>query len=548
MHATTHHLTADLIYNARREPRILFGNVRGLAVADFVRSLPDCYVRPEKATAHCQATPYAAYRVITWNCEACGGVRKLASRWESGRALLSTDQPPMRKGDDWRHQRESFWFGAPRSSVLLALGMGAGKSRVSINLAANWNCSRVLVLCPKAVVPVWPDELAKHYPGAFSCIADWRESWSGARKAAHLCQQLPLAASRGAVWVALNYEAHRSEALSAAIEQINWDLIICDESHRIASHDSQVSKWAWAMGKRAPRRLCLSGTPMMQNPLSIFGQMRFLDAAVFGTRWLEFRSRYAVVNPDFPSQVWRWINQEEMQERIGWLTWRVDSEDVLDLPETLHQRVPVELPPAAEKAYKSIERDLIASVEGGEITAANALVRLLRLQQIAAGSVPDESGRVVRLHDAKREALEEILQDVGDREKVVVFCQFRADLDAVAAAAKKLGRPHGELSGNRNDLDGNKIPDTPALVLAVQIQSGGAGVDFSRAAYCVYYSTGFSLANYLQSLKRLHRPGQTRPVRYYHLVARGTVDEVVYRSLDAKQEVIESVLSYLKAC
>jgi hypothetical protein len=81
----------------------------------------------------------------------------------------------------------------------------------------------------------------------------------------------------------------------------------------------------------------------------------------------------------------------------------------------------------------------------------------------------------------------------------------------------------------------------------VQIQSGGAGVDFSRAAFCVYYSTGFSLANYLQSVKRLHRPGQTRPVRYYHLVARGTVDEVVYKSLEAKQGIIESVLCYLKS-
>jgi len=79
----------------------------------------------------------------------------------------------------------------------------------------------------------------------------------------------------------------------------------------------------------------------------------------------------------------------------------------------------------------------------------------------------------------------------------------------------------------------------------VQIQSGGLGIDCSRAAYAFYYSIGFSLGDYQQSLARLHRPGQTRCVRYYHLVCKDSVDEQVYAALRSRQNVIEAVLARL---
>jgi SNF2 family DNA or RNA helicase len=75
------------------------------------------------------------------------------------------------------------------------------------------------------------------------------------------------------------------------------------------------------------------------------------------------------------------------------------------------------------------------------------------------------------------------------------------------------------------------------------MQAGGVGVDLTRARVCAYYSLGFSLGEYLQSRKRTHRPGQTRSVLYVHLVAEGTIDEQVYRALEARQDVIAAVLA-----
>jgi SNF2 family DNA or RNA helicase len=72
------------------------------------------------------------------------------------------------------------------------------------------------------------------------------------------------------------------------------------------------------------------------------------------------------------------------------------------------------------------------------------------------------------------------------------------------------------------------------------------GIDLTRAAYVVLYSVGYSLSNYDQFLKRTHRPGQTRPVRYYHMVCEGTVDRTIYKALGKRRDLIESVLARLR--
>ena len=78
--------------------------------------------------------------------------------------------------------------------------------------------------------------------------------------------------------------------------------------------------------------------------------------------------------------------------------------------------------------------------------------------------------------------------------------------------------------------------------MGVQIQAGGVGIDLTQASIAIYFSVGFSLGDYLQSLARLHRPGQRHPVTFYHLIATGTVDEKVFKALQDRQEVVANIL------
>ena len=242
----------------------------------------------------------------------------------------------------------------------------------------------------------------------------------------------------------------------------------------------------------------------------------------------------------------QWRNQQELAAKLDANSWRVTADEVLDLPEVIHETVPVELTPAVRRFYKSLASEMTAEIDAGTVTAGNALTKLLRLQQATSGYARiDGQAGVVPIDGTptKSLVLSDRLEDLPPNEPVVVFCRFRCDLDEVAAVARSLGREYAEVSGERKDLERWQRGD--AVILGVQIQSGGVGIDCSRAAYAFYMSLGFSLGDYEQSLARLRRPGQTRCVRYYHVVATGTVDEQVYAALRERRDVVAAVLQKL---
>ena len=242
-------------------------------------------------------------------------------------------------------------------------------------------------------------------------------------------------------------------------------------------------------------------------------------------------------------QIVGYRNLEELNRKFYSVAFRV-TKDVLDLPPEMHVTYTCELGPEAWRAYQALKHDLIARGESGEITAANALVKLLRLQQITGGFIRTDDGAHVQIDAAKMNLLRDVLEDIDPAEPIVVFCRFHKDLDAINRVADETGRRALELSGRVDDLKRWQAGEAP--VLAVQIESGGVGVDLTRARYAIYYSLGFSLGSYEQSLARIHRPGQTRPVEYLHLLAKNTVDEKVMAALAAKADVVSEVLQQLK--
>lgn len=468
---------------------------------------------------------------------------------------LSTTPPPItrREPKPWGHQCEAWHLAQRCGGMMLAHSMGCGKSRTTIDILQNDEPGPILVVSPKAVVATWPHEVAKH------AVEPWPvlmlRDVSTAQKAKMLEEHFKRYGVQRRTMVVTNYEGVIKEPLKSRLPAIPWAAVVADESHKIKSYSGVASKVVAAIaeggkggrGRRVPRRLALSGTPIPHSPLDIWAQFRFVDPWVFGLSYVAFRSRYAYCHPEFKSKVLRWLNLDEMSERFYSRAHRVESADVLDLPERIISQVYVELGPRARRVYDDLRDELVAQVGDGTIDAANALVKLLRLQQITGGSVPvehDGGEKIeVAIDEAKDAACSEILEGLGD-ETLVVFCRFRSELDRVAAIAHRHGALHGELSGRRNDLDGNRLPDWRGRngVFGVQIQAGGAGVDLTGSSACVYWSLGFSLGEYEQSLARLHRPGQTRTVRYWQLIAEDTVDEQVYKALASRADVAAFVL------
>ena len=444
----------------------------------------------------------------------------------------------------------------------------------------------ILIVCPIAVGPAWIKQIGLYETGS---VTPWQSQiaaakWAARLPAAMLAKDMgtgksltallslnagplhpvllvegssaarakrlrgeAMRAGKRGVCAIMNYDSVWRGDLAKAVSETSWDAIILDESHRIKSPGGKASRWLAKLGEKHPqaKRLCLTGTPIPHSPLDFYGQFRFLNPQVLGGSFVNFRRRYAECDARFPSQVKRWLKQDELAERTDPYIWRVKIDDVLDLPVAMHEVLPVPLDGKAARYYRDLERDMTAEIDAGTVTASNALTKLLRLQQATGGYArTDEAGTVlIDGMPSKIATLEDRLGDLSELEPVVVFCRFRTDLNEVGAMARRLGRTYAELSGEQNQLAAWQ--GGHATIIGVQIQSGGAGIDLSRSAYCFYYSLGFSLGEYEQSLARLRRPGQTRCVRYYHLVTQGTVDEQVYGALRERRNVVDAVLTKL---
>ena len=475
------------------------------------------------------------------------GATDLLRAWHATQALLrsfrgndgatldplpfATDEPP------WGHQLEAYHLATTSPGCLLHYGMGTGKTRITLDVIRGLGARRVLVGCPKAVVrDGWLAEATRRHPDFQILALDKGSARKRQRQAADALDR----ASARTVLVVINWDALRSADFGEWALTVPWDLVVADEVQCLKAAGSKTSRYMARLARRVPRRLGLSGTPTPQGPHEAYGVFRFIDPALFGSSHTVFRARYCLTSGDTSGRIVGYQRSAELRKLYYSATHRRDR-DVLDLPEVQHLERRATLPGPARALYRELAAELVAEIEGGRVTAQNALSKSGKLRQICCGHVRTDDGVWRSVHTAKETLLAEVFDELALDAPVVVFAVFRRDLEAIHRVARRSGRASLELSGERNDLAAWRSGAAP--VLAVQIQSGGVGVDLSRAATAVYYSQTWSLGQYEQSLARIHRPGQRNRCLYVHLVVAGTVEPRIYRAHQTRRDAIETVLA-----
>jgi len=528
------------------------------SLVPFCRSLPTAKFDSARQLWSCRSTPGISWKLkhgAPEKFEVCDVIDKAAARLEQnrlGQYKPAATQPAKRAVDLWRHQTAGYHFAEGMEATLLSHGMGLGKTLTAITLAANWDCKQILVVCPSSVRGVWRRELSAFYPGEYRAeILDGTQSGSRKIEMADKC----IKGASPVRIVVVNYEMIRRKQFAEWAKKIKWDCVIADESHRAKGSSSKTAVVMAALGTRSCRRLALTGTPMPHSPMDLFSQFRFLDCGIFGTSYHWYRNRYAISGPLGHDHIVGFKNQDELGQMMGLLTHEAKITDTdIELPPVQHNTVNVKLSAGCAKAYKSLEKEMVAMVSGGAITAANALVKTLRLAQMTGGHCLDDDGKMIEFEQDKARELKQLLEAIS--EPAVVFCRFTQDLKIVERIVGEISktrvgmqRPplvYGELSGKRNDMTANATMPDHVDVMGVQIQSGGVGVDLTRASYGIYFNHPWSRGEYDQSLARIHRPGQKRPVAYYHLVGTNTIDEVVWRALEKKKRIVDAVFEHME--
>lgn len=443
----------------------------------------------------------------------------------------------------WRIQREAIDYCLKNPNAMLNMDMGTGKTRVAIEVIMKLNCHNILVIAPKSVVPVWKTEVDKYAKDKYDVLL----LGNGTLKSR--CKRFDDFMKNGdkRKVVVINYDVVWRSEIYSRVSCLSWDIVILDESHRAKSHISKTSKACFRIGKSAERRLCLSGTPMANSPLDIFGQYRFLDQSIFGTRWGDFKEKYAVLGGPERRFIVGFKNLEELGERFNSIAFTATKADISKEAELVDEPEIVvrfgEMPKTTRKIYEDLRRDFISDWKGGIITASNVLVRLLRFQQLTSGftcvsDIDEKESEYTMLDNVKINLLSELLEDLPISEPVVVFYKFRNDLMNIRSI--KTERRVYELSGNRNESE--KWKKDLNGILAVQYQAGSEGVDLTYSNYLVYYSLTHSLMQYDQSMARVHRPNQKKVVTVMHLIIENSIDEEMLLSLRNKRNIIQDVM------
>lgn len=401
-------------------------------------------------------------------------------------------------------------------------------------------------------------------------------------------------------WGAPVAQVHRTAEEEAKLipqwlEDIDYDVIVVDESHCIKDSSSDQTKTVLALSRKAARRYIFSGTPALGDPRHLYPQMRFLSPVIIPEDPFKFSDMFLVRSPWNKRIVTGFKNMNVLNGRVQRVSIRKRKDECLDLPDRHIIDVPVEMGAEQRRLYNTLVSAMSADLNaffqdptGSLMEVQNAATLLNKLGQVVSGFVIDNQRdseicngcphlarcveenirpytprctvvqtapprKVNYLKDnPKMEALSELLDASMENpeNKMIVWGVYRAELEMISEALDKKGLMHvlvdGSTGGNVQKRIDRFNNDPECRVYVGQIATG-VGITLNAANYMTYYNMDWSLATYLQSIDRNYRAGQTRKTTVYRLVAEGTVDTYKAKALDEKKD-ISAVLTNKLAC
>lgn len=426
---------------------------------------------------------------------------------------------------------------------LIANDVGTGKTFTALEIARRLDAKKILVVCPISVAPVWEREVALREPDFTFVDASLGTIAQRAQRIREHAKVSPLV-------VAVGYESYWRKPLSDVLLTWNPDIVIYDEAHRLKSRGSRQAKFAHKLADRIRHRIALTATPMPKGPEDLFSIYKAVDSTVFGKTWGDFEDRYLKISTwgGYP-RITGYRDLDDIERKVQETASRVRKEDALDLPEEVDVVIPVTLSQKSRDIYRELNKRAIAEIEGlhGETGVALSRVvvtNLLRLQQVTSGFVKVTDGREIEFGTEKLDVFEDLISDLLPRH-IVVFCVFRRDVARVAEIATKYAptyQLHGDIAPHARRRAIERFRAGKSGIMVCQIQVASLGIDLTCADVSVFFGVNYDLMNYTQARGRLHRHGQVNRVTHYMLLARNTIDERIYRALDAKEQLTRDVL------
>ena len=327
-----------------------------------------------------------------------------------------------------------------------------------------------------------------------------------------------------------------------------FEMVVLDELSSFKNPSSIRFKSIKRVRPKIQRVLWLTGTPAPNSLLDVWAQVYLLDQGQrLYPKFEQFRTRFfdKVPRGDFHKYESKIGAEDAIKAAIEDICISMKAEDYLDLPELMPNRIPIELDSRARKAYRDFERKQVLELDGEVITAAQAAAVTNKLLQMCAGAVYDENREVHEVHDAKIEAILELVESLQGK-PLLTFYGFQHDRDRILRALQKhKGLEVRELKGPQDYADWNArkihvgLAHPASTAYGLNLQRGGNHI--------CWFTLPWSLELYEQAQKRLHRQGQQEKVIEHFLMVRDSMDEEVAKRLEGKARTQQALIDALKA-
>lgn len=458
-----------------------------------------------------------------------------------------------------QYQKDGVKWLIEHACAALFASPGVGKSSMTLAAIAFLKkrglVNKVLMIAPRRVCySVWPEEVKKW--------ADFNHLkvvvLHGPKKDEALEEDADIYCvnPEGLDWLlGVNKRATGSKTIDKKRwKELNFDTLVVDELSKFKHTQTQRFKLLKQVLGTFRRRWGLTGSPAANGLMGLFGQTYVLDMGnAFGPYITQFRQTYYV--PSYNGYDWTLKEGAEplIYERLEPLVMRIGSEH-LDLPEVVERTIKVQLDDRSKVVYGELEEHLFAAIDENVVTAANSAVASGKCRQVASGGLYLEEAQLlgatkpknlfktgsrqfVKLHDAKVDALEDLVEELQGQPLLVGY-DFEHDL---ARIQQRLGDvPY--IGGGVSDKVASKIQDDwnqgKLPILLGHPASMGHGLNLQNACrHICWFSLTWDYELYEQFVARVYRQGNKADhVFIYHLVADDTIDEAVYWSLKAKRK------------
>lgn len=425
----------------------------------------------------------------------------------------------------------------PTAAIFLDCGMGKSVitlTAVSELMTERFEVVKTLIIAPLRVArDSWPLEIAKwdHLANLIYSVAIGTESerLSALRKPAHIY----LINRENVDWL-----------INKSGLPFDYDMVVLDELSSFKSSQTKRFKSLLKVRSKIKRIVGLTGTPSSNGLMDLWAEFRLLDMGERLGRYItRYREQYFL--PDKRNQQvifsYKLRNgaEDEIYKKISDITISMKSIDYLRMPDLIDNTVTVRLSEKERKIYDKLKKEMIVNLGDKDIDAVNAASLSNKLLQMANGAVYYEDGNVVKIHDKKLDALEDLIESANGKSVLVAYW-YKHDLERIKEcfSVREI-----KTSQDISDWNNGKIQ-----IALIHPASAGHGLNLQQGGSClIWFGLTWSLELYQQTNARLYRQGQNDTVVIHHIITEGTIDEDVMASLKMKEKTQNNLIEAVKA-